>query len=116
MTTHPEHSRDTTEPGEQAVATVLGSLANGMFRLQMTDGREVAAHAALDLRKVFTRLLPGDRVLLELSPFDPNHGRICNLIKSSENHPPKYRQRDKGHRETWPSQSQPHKPQQREQS
>lgn len=73
-------------------ATVVGSLANGLFRLQLTDGREVVAHAALELRKVFTRLLPGDPVLVELSPFDPGRARICRLIKSphqsDQPHPP----------------------------
>lgn len=63
-------------------ATVVASLANGLFRLQLTDGREVVAHAALELRKAFTRLLPGDPVLVELSPFDPARARICRRIKS----------------------------------
>jgi translation initiation factor IF-1 len=65
-------------------ATVLASLANGMFRLQTSDGREVEAHTALDLRKAFTRLLPGDPVVIELSPFDPGRARICSLIKSPQ--------------------------------
>lgn len=65
-------------------ATVLGRSSNGMFRLQLTDGREVVAHAALDLRKTLTRLLPGDPVLIELSPFDPNKARICKLLKSTQ--------------------------------
>jgi translation initiation factor IF-1 len=65
-------------------ATVLASLTNGMFRLQMKDGSEVVAHAALDLRKAFTRLLPGDPVVIELSPFDHSRARICSLIKSPQ--------------------------------
>jgi translation initiation factor IF-1 len=69
-------------PGERA--TVLHKLANGMFRLQMTDGREVVAHTALDLRMAFTRLLPGDQVLAEVSPFDPDKARICKLLKSTQ--------------------------------
>ena len=63
-------------------ATVVASMANGLFRLRLTDGREVVAHAALELRKAFTRLLPGDPVLIELSPFDPNRARIRRLVKS----------------------------------
>jgi translation initiation factor IF-1 len=54
-----------------------------MFRLQMSDGREVLAHAALGLRMAFTRLLAGDQVLAEISPFDPNKARILRLLKSS---------------------------------
>jgi translation initiation factor IF-1 len=75
-------------------ATVLARLNNGMFRLQLTDGREVVAHAALDLRKALTRLLPGDPVLIEISPFDPNKARICRMLKSPQHsqhtppHPP----------------------------
>lgn len=65
-------------------ATVIEKLANGMFRLQMTDGREVVGHAALDLRMALSRLLHGDQVLAELSPFDPNKARICKLLKSSQ--------------------------------
>lgn len=65
-------------------ATVTEKLANGMFRLQMTDGREVVGHAAQDLRMALARLLPGDQVLAELSPFDPNKARICKLLKSSQ--------------------------------
>lgn len=65
-------------------ATVLARLANGMFRLQTTDGREVLAHAALDLRMAFTRLLPGDQVIADLSPFDPHKARICRLLESSQ--------------------------------
>ena len=69
-------------------ATVLGSLTNGRFRLQLTDGRLVVAHAALDLRKVFTRLLPGDRVEIEISPFDHDLARICRLIESDGHRQP----------------------------
>jgi translation initiation factor IF-1 len=65
-------------------ATVIEKLANGMFRLQMTDGREVVGHAAQDLRMALSRLLTGDQVLAELSPFDPNKARICKLLKSSQ--------------------------------
>lgn len=85
MTTRPEQPADHPmggRPTEGLRATVVGSLANGLFRLQLTDGREVVAHAALELRKAFTRLLPGDPVLVELSPFDPGRARICRLIKS----------------------------------
>ncbi|MFY9344274.1 MAG: hypothetical protein WAT39_17415 [Planctomycetota bacterium] len=61
-------------------ATVLAALTNAMFRLQLGDGREVVAHAAADLRMAFTRLLPGDRVLVEVSPFDPGKARICKRL------------------------------------
>ena len=107
MTKRAEHASD--EPHANGVrATVVGSLANGMFRLQLTDGREVVAHAAMDLRKVFTRLLPGDSVSVEVSPFDPNRGRICSLLKSPH--------QTKQHRQNGRSRPSPNQPQQREQS
>jgi translation initiation factor IF-1 len=61
-------------------ATVLESLTNGLFRLQMTDGRPLVAHVAKDLRMALSRLLPGDPVLVDVSPFDPGKARICKLL------------------------------------
>jgi translation initiation factor IF-1 len=79
---------DGTTPAADGVvgqrATVLAKLVNGMFRLRTTDGREVAAHAAKDLRMAFARLLPGDQVIVEVSPFDPHKARICRLLESSQ--------------------------------
>ncbi len=65
-------------------ATVLACLPNGMVHLQMSDGSEVRAHAARDLRMALSRLLLGDQVIVELSPFDPHKGRICNLLRSMQ--------------------------------
>jgi translation initiation factor IF-1 len=97
MTT--DADQPTPDRGPDGVrATVLTRLSNGMFRLQLTDGREVVAHAALDLRKALTRLLPGDPVLIEISPFDPNKARICSMLKSPHHsqhtppHPPHQRE------------------------
>jgi|RhiMethySRZTD1v2_1073278.scaffolds.fasta_scaffold00048_48 translation initiation factor IF-1 len=83
MTTEAEEPTSSHGP-ERTRATVLARLNNGMFRLQTADGREVVAHAALDLRKALTRLLPGDPVLIEISPFDPNKARICSMLKSTQ--------------------------------
>ncbi|HZN40020.1 MAG TPA: hypothetical protein VFD82_14520 [Planctomycetota bacterium] len=83
MTTAAEEPTSSRGP-ERIRATVLSRLNNGMFRLQTTDGREVVAHAALDLRKALTRLLPGDPVLIEISLFDPNKARICSMLKSTQ--------------------------------
>ena len=83
MTTEAGQPTSSRRP-ERIRATVLARLNNGMFRLQMADGREVVAHAALDLRKALTRLLPGDPVLIEISQFDPNKARICSMLKSTQ--------------------------------
>jgi translation initiation factor IF-1 len=68
------------QPQEGERATVLEALNNGLFRLQMTDGRAVVAHVAKDLRMAFSRLLPGDPVLVDVSPFDDGKARICKLL------------------------------------
>ena len=91
-----EPSRDATGnrqlPDEGQQATVLASLPNGMFRLRLPDDREVVAHAAQDLRMALARLLPGDLVVIDVSPFDPNKARIRRLLKSQRTtrqpHPP----------------------------
>ena len=72
-----------TQPSQKAApekAHVLESLTNGVFRLQMDDGRPVVAHVAKDLRMALSRLLPGDPVLVDVSPFDPGKARICKLL------------------------------------
>lgn len=79
----PRDARSSGQPssdGQQA--TVLASLPNGMFRLRLNDDREVVAHAAQDLRMALARLLPGDLVRVDVSPFDPNKARIRSLSKS----------------------------------
>lgn len=56
--------------------TVTQALANTRFRVQLDDGPEVMAHVAGRMRKNFIRIVPGDRVKVELSPYDLTKGRI----------------------------------------
>ena len=56
--------------------TVTQSLANTRFRVKLDDGPEVLAHVAGRMRKHFIRIVPGDRVRVELSPYDLSKGRI----------------------------------------
>ena len=56
--------------------TVTQALANTRFRVQVDDGPEVLAHVAGKMRKHFIRIVPGDRVKVELSPYDLTKGRI----------------------------------------
>jgi translation initiation factor IF-1 len=60
---------------------VTEPLANNMFRVQLADGHEVLAHIGQDIRLQFVKLLPGDRVLVELSPYDLSRGRITYRFK-----------------------------------
>jgi translation initiation factor IF-1 len=61
-------------------ATVVATLPNGQFRLRTQDGRNLVAHVAKDLRMAFTRLVPGDLVGVEVSPFDRAKARIECLL------------------------------------
>lgn len=56
--------------------TVVEVLPNGMFRVELTSGHRVLAHISGKMRINFIRILAGDRVRVELSPYDPSRGRI----------------------------------------
>ncbi|MEX2355754.1 MAG: translation initiation factor IF-1 [Thermaerobacterales bacterium] len=56
--------------------TVVEPLPNGMFRVELENGHNILAHASGKIRMHFIRILPGDRVTLELSPYDLTRGRI----------------------------------------
>jgi translation initiation factor IF-1 len=55
---------------------VKENLPNTFFRVELQNGHRVLAHASGKIRKHFIRILPGDRVLVELSPYDLTRGRI----------------------------------------
>ena len=56
--------------------TVVEALPNATFRVEMENGHRVLAHVSGKMRKFFIRILPGDRVRMELSPYDLTRGRI----------------------------------------
>ena len=56
--------------------TVIEKLPNAMFRVELENGHVVLAHISGKLRMNFIRILPGDKVTLELSPYDLTQGRI----------------------------------------
>ncbi len=71
-------------PKDQAIevdAVVTEALPNANFRVKMENGHEVLAHASGKMRKFFIRILPGDRVKVELSPYDLTRGRIVYRYK-----------------------------------
>jgi translation initiation factor IF-1 len=57
-------------------AKVLEALPNAMFKVQLENGHQVLAHVSGKMRMNFIRILPGDTVVVELSPYDLNRGRI----------------------------------------
>ena len=64
------------EDALEVEGVVTQALANTRFRVQLDDGPEVMAHVAGKMRKHFIRIVPGDRVRVELSPYDLTKGRI----------------------------------------
>ena len=69
------------EEAIEVVASVVEPLPNAMFRVELENGHEVLAHISGKMRKHFTRILPGDKVLVELSPYDLKRGRIVYRYK-----------------------------------
>jgi translation initiation factor IF-1 len=61
--------------------TVIEPLPNAMFRVELANGHRVLAHVSGKIRMHFIRILPGDRVTVELSPYDLTRGRIVYRYK-----------------------------------
>ena len=57
-------------------ATVSEALPNAMFRVELENGHKILAHVSGKMRMHFIRILPGDTVTVEMSPYDLNRGRI----------------------------------------
>ena len=71
-------------PKQEAIeveGTVLESLPNAMFKVELPNGHDVLAHISGRLRLNFIKILPGDRVMVELSPYDLTRGRITYRLK-----------------------------------
>ena len=66
------------EEGILMDGTVLEALRNAMFRVRLETGQEILAHVSGKIRKFFIRVLPGDTVTVELSPYDLTRGRITH--------------------------------------
>ncbi|HUU27015.1 MAG TPA: translation initiation factor IF-1 [archaeon] len=69
------------EEAIQVTGTVLEPLPNAMFRVKLENDHEVLAHISGKMRMNFIRILPGDKVALELSPYDLSRGRITYRYK-----------------------------------
>ena len=71
-------------PKEEAVqveGTVVESLPNAMFRVELENGHKVLAHISGKMRMHYIRILPGDKVQVELTPYDLTRGRITYRFK-----------------------------------
>ena len=72
------------EDAIEVMAVVVEPLPNAMFRVELENKHQVLAHVSGKMRKNFIRILPGDRVAVELSPYDLTRGRIVYRYKGSE--------------------------------
>ncbi|HEX76497.1 MAG TPA: translation initiation factor IF-1 [Dehalococcoidia bacterium] len=71
-------------PKKEAIeveGTVIESLPNATFRVELANGYKVLAHISGKMRRHYIRILPADRVLVELSPYDLSRGRITYRFK-----------------------------------
>jgi translation initiation factor IF-1 len=69
------------EEAIEVEATVVENLPNAMFRVELENGHQVLTHISGKMRKHFIRILPGDRVRVELSPYDLGRGRIVYRLR-----------------------------------
>lgn len=69
------------EESIEVEGTVIEPLPNAMFRVELSNGHRVLAHISGKMRMHFIKILPGDKVKLELSPYDLTRGRITFRVK-----------------------------------
>lgn len=65
----------------EAKGTIAEPLPNAMFRVDLENGHRILAHVSGKMRMHFIRILPGDKVLVEISPYDLTRGRIIYRYK-----------------------------------
>ena len=65
----------------EVVGTVVEPLPNAMFRVELETGHRILAHISGKMRMHFIKILPGDKVTVELSPYDLTRGRITYRMK-----------------------------------
>ncbi len=61
--------------------TIVEALSNAMFRVELVNGHEITAHISGKMRMHYIKILPGDRVKVEMSPYDLSKGRIVFRYK-----------------------------------
>jgi len=65
----------------QVEGTVLEPLPNAMFRVELPSGHKILAHISGKMRMNYIKILPGDKVTIEMSPYDLTRGRITYRVK-----------------------------------
>lgn len=80
----PDEESAVGQSGDDAIeveGTVVDQLPNATFRVELANGHKVLAHTSGKMRKFFIRIMPGDKVVVALSPYDLNRGRIVYRYK-----------------------------------
>ncbi len=75
-----QHNEKPKEGFIEVEGKVVEALPNAMFRVELPNGHRVLAHASGKMRIHFIKVLPGDRVKVEISPYDLNRGRIIRRL------------------------------------
>ncbi len=71
------------EEAIEVEGTIIEPLPNAMFRVELDNGHKVLAHISGKMRMYYIKILPGDRVTVELSPYDLTRGRVTYRTKGS---------------------------------
>jgi translation initiation factor IF-1 len=69
------------EDAIQVDGTVIEPLPNAMFRVELANGHKILAHISGKMRMNYIKILPGDKVTVEMSPYDLTRGRITYRVK-----------------------------------
>ncbi|MBU0611074.1 MAG: translation initiation factor IF-1 [Armatimonadetes bacterium] len=77
----PQQESDQSQKAIRVLGTVVEKLPNAQFRVELQNGHEVLAHVSGKIRMRFIKVMAGDRVTIELSPYDLTRGRITWLHK-----------------------------------
>jgi translation initiation factor IF-1 len=72
------------EEAIEVEGTIIEPLPNAMFRVELDNGHKVLAHISGKMRMHFIKILPGDRVTVELSPYDLTRGRVTFRSKNQK--------------------------------
>ena len=69
------------QPAIEQDGTIVEALSNATFRVELENGHEIIAHISGKMRMFYIKILPGDKVTVELSPYDLSRGRITYRAK-----------------------------------
>jgi translation initiation factor IF-1 len=75
---------DSTKEVIEVIGTVLEPLPNAMFRVELENGVVILAHISGKMRMHYIKILPGDRVRIEMTPYDLTKGRITYRLREGE--------------------------------